>query len=123
MDETFEYMESWTPPGGKGYSRYASAVLRRTQDRKHWTEGNYLWVTDDFGYLCYVGRIAVRKMRQTSEDNYIGEDGFGMQREYGETPNGNRIGGRWVLRGPGCVWLDIDYNRHDLMSRHGFVSA
>ena len=66
-----------------------------------------------------------RKMRQTSEDNYIGDgDGdYRMQREYGLTPNGNSIGGRWVLRGPAEDWIDCDQYRHDLLARHGFVTA
>lgn len=64
-----------------------------------------------------------RKMHQTSEDSYIGDDGYRMQREYGETPAGNPIGGRWVLRGPESVWVDVDRYRHDLLARHGFVTA
>jgi hypothetical protein len=64
-----------------------------------------------------------RKMRQTSEDNYIGDDDYRMQREYGLTPNGNSIGGRWVLRGPEAEWIDCDQYRHDLLARHGFVTA
>jgi hypothetical protein len=62
-------------------------------------------------------------MRQTSEDNYIGEGDYRMQREYGLTPNGNSIGGRWVLRGPEAEWIDCNQYRHDLMERHGFVTA
>lgn len=64
-----------------------------------------------------------RKMRQTSEDNYIGDGDYRMQREYGLTPNGNSIGGRWVLRGPDAEWIDCDQYRHDLLARHGFVTA
>lgn len=64
-----------------------------------------------------------RKMRQTSEDNYIGDGDYRMQREYGLTPNGNSIGGRWVLRGPENEWIDVDQYRHDLMARHDFESA
>jgi hypothetical protein len=68
-------------------------------------------------------RTPRRKMRQTSEDNYVSECGFRMQREYGLTPNGNSIAGRWVLRGPDAEWLDVDQYRHDLMERHGFVTG
>lgn len=60
------------------------------------------------------------KMRHTSEDNYTCDAGYHMQREYGLTPSGNSIGGRWVLRGPESEWIDYDQYRHDLMARHGF---
>lgn len=65
----------------------------------------------------------LRKMQQTAEDNAIGDDGYRMQREYGETPNGNLIAGRWVLRGPECQWIDVDQYRHDLLARNGFEAA
>ena len=67
--------------------------------------------------------VRPRKMRQTSEDNYIGDGDFRMQREYGLTPNGNCVGGRWVLRGPKTEWIDCDQYRHDLLARHGFETA
>lgn len=64
-----------------------------------------------------------RRMRQTSEENYIGDGQYRMQREFGLTPNGNSIGGRWVLRGPAGEWIDCDQSRHDLLERHGIVTA
>jgi hypothetical protein len=64
-----------------------------------------------------------RKMAQAEEDVYVSDDGFRMVREQGLTPNGNRIGGRWVLRGPQGEWIDVDQYRHDLMERHGFETA
>lgn len=64
-----------------------------------------------------------RKMRQTSEDNYISDDGHRMQREHGLTPNDNNIGGRWVLRSPDAEWIDCDQYRHDLLARYGFETA
>ncbi len=63
-----------------------------------------------------------RKMRQTSEDNYVSDDGFRMQREYGLTPQGNPVAGRWVLRGPDGEWIDHDQYRNDLLPRYGFVT-
>lgn len=63
-----------------------------------------------------------RKMRQTSEDNYISDSLHTMQREYGFTPNGNHIGGRWVLRGPDGEWIDFDQYRNDLLIRNHFVT-
>lgn len=70
-----------------------------------------------------VDRSVRRKMRQTSEDNYVGDDNYRMQREYGFTPNGNSLGGKWVLRGPEGEWIDFDKYRHDLLARHGFECA
>ena len=67
--------------------------------------------------------VRPRKMRQTSEENYIGDGYYRMQREYGITPNGNNIGGRWVLRGPESKWIDCDQYRYDLLARHGFETA
>lgn len=67
--------------------------------------------------------VRLRKMRQTSEDNYIGEDDYRMQREHGLTPNDNTICGRWVLRGPDAEWIDCDQYRNDLPARHGFETA
>jgi hypothetical protein len=62
----------------------------------------------------------LRKMRQISDNKYVAEGGWQMQREQGLTPNGNRIGGFWVLRGPDAQWVDYDQYRHDLLARHGF---
>lgn len=49
---------------------------------------------------------------------YISYDGYSMQREYGETPNGNPMGGRWVFRGKHKELIDFDQYRHDLASRN-----
>ena len=67
--------------------------------------------------------VRLLKMRQTSEDNYIGDGDYRMQREYGLTPNCNDVGGRWVLRGPEAKWIDCDKYRYDLLARHGFDAA
>jgi len=45
-----------------------------------------------------------------------------INREYGNTPNGNQIDGRWVLRVNG-VFIDVDRHRHDLMERHSLRIA
>lgn len=49
-----------------------------------------------------------------SYDEYRAEDGSRLKREYGETPNGTPINGRWVLRGPDGEWIDFDQYRHDI---------
>ncbi len=67
--------------------------------------------------------LTARKMRQTSEDNYMGDGDYRMQREYGLTPSGDHIGGRWVLRGPESEWIDCDQLKQNLLERNGFVTA
>jgi hypothetical protein len=62
-----------------------------------------------------------RKMRQTSEDNYVADDGHRMQREYGLSPEGLALGGIWVLRGPDATWLGCSRYMVDLLKRFGFV--
>ena len=63
-------------------------------------------------------------LREVSVDLYasddISKDGIAMGREYhGETPNGNAIGGRWVIRQHG-IFIDVDQFRTDLAERHNF---
>lgn len=65
--------------------------------------------------------MATAILRQISDDRYEACDGHVMQREEGVTPGGNQMGGRWVLRGPGGLFIDIDQYRSDLSERHGFV--
>ncbi len=57
-------------------------------------------------------------MVQVSEDEYRGLNGASMKREHGETPNGNAIGGKWVLRNPKGRFMDFDKYRHDLAARN-----
>lgn len=42
-----------------------------------------------------------------------------MQREYGKTPNGNKLRGQWVLRDNGKI-IDFDKYRNDIEERHNF---
>lgn len=60
-------------------------------------------------------------LRQTSEDNYVSECGFTMQRESGATPNGNpkAVGG---LREEG-EFVDFDRYRNDLAERNNITIA
>lgn len=44
--------------------------------------------------------------------------GYTLKREYGKTPNGNDLNGRWVLRNPHGVFIDFDQYRNDLIERH-----
>lgn len=51
---------------------------------------------------------------------YESSDGtFSASIEEGKTPNGNPIGGRWVLRDAAGAWIDVDQYRHDLFERNG----
>lgn len=56
-------------------------------------------------------------MRQVSEVAYTGEGDVTLEREYGRTPNGNQLGGAWVLR-RGGQWVDFDIHRYDVAERH-----
>lgn len=59
------------------------------------------------------------KLFESSQDLYEGEE-FVMRREStGLTPNGNPIGGRWVLRTVRGEWVDVDQYRFDLEARAG----
>lgn len=49
-----------------------------------------------------------------SDELYRSEDGYTLAREYGKTPNGNSMGGRWVFRDPTGKFIDFDKYRHDL---------
>ena len=60
------------------------------------------------------------ELNEVMEDEYRSGIGHVMRREQGTTPNGNPIGGRWVLRAPDGAWIDVDQYRHDLAPRHGF---
>ena len=47
---------------------------------------------------------------------------FSAKREWeGETPNGNRFGGRWVVRDAKGNFVDVDQYRNDLGPRIEFV--
>lgn len=54
----------------------------------------------------------VNAKRHESSDGHVI-----MAREYGQTPNGNPMAGRWVLRKNG-VLLDFDVFSNDLAERH-----
>lgn len=65
--------------------------------------------------MPFMGR-AGRKARL--RERYICSNGCTMKREYGRTPNGNAVRGRWVLRDKGGAWMDVDTYRYDLFERH-----
>ena len=46
---------------------------------------------------------------------YYFADGSTMQREYGKTPNGNQMGGRWVLRDKHGEMITYNQYRYDII--------
>lgn len=58
---------------------------------------------------------------QINDDRYEIDGGRVLQRERGDTPNGNPIGGRWVLREADGTFIDVDQYRNDLFERHNIL--
>lgn len=51
-------------------------------------------------------------------DEYRSDKGHTVKREYGKTPEGNALGGRWVYRNTKGVMKDFDQYREDLAQRN-----
>jgi hypothetical protein len=68
---------------------------------------------------CKCGRVL--KECECLENTTISESplvtGYVLNREYGKTPNGNDLNGKWVLRLDG-KFIDFDKYRNDLIERH-----
>lgn len=60
----------------------------------------------------------IRLMIESERDCYISDDGWEMKREYGLTPNGNPMNGRWVLRDSSGQLIDFDQYRNDLVEHY-----
>lgn len=54
---------------------------------------------------------------QQTEDKLYSGAGHTVQREYGQTPHGNPMNGRWVLRRDGEM-IDFDKYFNDLTERN-----
>ncbi len=59
------------------------------------------------------------QLHQVNDDLLHADDGRRMEREYGMTPNGNPLDGRWVLRSIKGDLVDFDQYRYDLAERNG----
>jgi len=59
-----------------------------------------------------------RRMNKIADGQYQSEDGVKMAREYGLTPNGNSMNGRWVLRNEKGEMVDFDKYRNDLADHY-----
>ena len=57
-------------------------------------------------------------MMNKAADRYESLCGRVMKREHGKTPNGNDLGGFWVLRDPAGKMIDYDQFRLDLAERN-----
>lgn len=53
-------------------------------------------------------------MNQISADKYVSDCGYNLEREYGLSPNGYPLNGKWVLRDPTGKMLDFDKYRYDI---------
>lgn len=58
-------------------------------------------------------------MRKYSSEYYVLPDSKTINREYGKTPNGNRMAGAWVYRDTDGNLIDFDKYRADLFDRNG----
>lgn len=54
------------------------------------------------------------QMREVQPEAYEAANGFTVRREHGKTPNGNEIGGHWVLRDKDGKWVDYNQYRNDI---------
>lgn len=62
-------------------------------------------------------------MREVIRDERYEGGGYTMSRESGETPNGNPIGRRWVLRDSSGTFLGVDNYRFDLAEEYNLKLA
>ena len=58
------------------------------------------------------------QMKRVSDNEFNSDSGLILKREYGKTPNGNNVGGRWVLRSSDGNWIDMDMYSNDLADRN-----
>lgn len=58
-------------------------------------------------------------MERVNDSEYRASDGsLSMKREFGETPCGNPMSGRWVIRDHRGAMVDFDQYANDLAERH-----
>jgi hypothetical protein len=67
------------------------------------------------------GRIESTTLFGVTDDEYRNNDGTVLRREHGETPNGNPLNGRWVLRNSKGLFIDFDRYRNDIAERNGLT--
>ncbi|GAA0432553.1 putative molybdenum carrier protein [Massilia aurea] len=63
-----------------------------------------------------------RVMQRLSDGEFRAADGsLSMKREFCETPQGNPMAGRWVVRDSTGTLVDFDQYANDLAERHGLA--
>ena len=65
-----------------------------------------------------MDKIRVTALEDPEVDGYVTEQGGIVKREYGLTPNGNPLSGRWVYRDATGKLIDFDRYRHDLFEHN-----
>lgn len=65
--------------------------------------------------------VTIAVLHEVAEEVFEANDGRRLAREFGATPNGNPLHGRWVLRSADGSFLDFDQYRHDLVERNGLA--
>jgi hypothetical protein len=61
-------------------------------------------------------------LKHVSDSIYTSDSGLTiMRREFGQTPNGNDMAGRWVLRDSKNNIIDLDQFRNDLAERNNLI--
>lgn len=53
-----------------------------------------------------------------TDGHFFHDDGRTVRREYGKTPNGNDLNGRWVYRNSDGLLIDFDQYWNDLIPRN-----
>lgn len=61
------------------------------------------------------------KMKLVTPDEYRSGSGMTLRREFGRTPGGNDLGGRWVLRSAKGKMLGFGAYRNDLADEFGLT--
>lgn len=59
-------------------------------------------------------------LKKINNNEYHTEDGGVIKREYGDTPNGNKLNGAWVYRDKDGKMLDWDRYLNDLIDHYSF---
>ena len=62
--------------------------------------------------------MANKILHYVGNDEYKSDTGHTVKREYGKTPNGNNLSGRWVFRNTKGEMKDFDQYRSDLAERN-----
>ena len=62
-------------------------------------------------------------LKHIDDDKYISDSGETIQREFGLSPEGNKLWGEWVYRDSKGNWIDYKQYRYDLFEKYGFKDS